>query len=170
MKTQRNTHRTYRYTLEDQVLSKHFTLDEFVFSNTADKMHIDNMPSPEVLANLKHLAQYCEQVRAELGGVAMIITSGYRCPALNKAVGGAKDSRHLEGLACDFIATSFGTPLDICKHLSRSAIPFDQLILEYYKHVSWVHFGIVAPDQTPRKQVLTISRNQGIRVGLWKNG
>lgn len=151
--------------LNDNQLSPHFTLSEFIRSATADKRGIDNVPPSAVLTNLKHLAHCCEQVRNELDDAPMIVSSGYRCPALNAAVGGSKNSRHLMGLACDFTAPAFGSPLAICQKLIASDITFDQLILEYSANANWVHFGIAPTEQTPRRQVLTIN-NKGTRMGL----
>jgi zinc D-Ala-D-Ala carboxypeptidase len=152
--------------LNDKQLSQHFTLNEFIRSAKADQLGIDNTAPPEVLENLKQLAQCCEQVRAELDHVPMIITSGYRCSALNIAVGGVVNSSHLVGLACDFVAPKFGTSLEICQKFAQSTIAFDQLILEYVGKKNWVHVGITKRGETPRRQVLTI-KNKKTRVGLW---
>jgi zinc D-Ala-D-Ala carboxypeptidase len=150
----------------EKQLSQHFTLDEFIRSAKADQLGIDNTASPKVVSNLKQLVQCCEQARAELGHVPMIITSGYRCLALNVAVGGVVHSNHLFGLACDFVAPKFGTPLEICQKLSQSMIAFDQLILEYLGKKNWVHLGIAPRGGTPRRQVLTL-KNKRTRAGLW---
>lgn len=151
--------------LNEARLSQHFTLGEFIRSATANKLSIDNTAPLEVLTNLKRLAQCCEQIRMELDGAPMMISSGYRCPDLNKAVGGSTISRHLMGLACDFTAPQFGTPLAICKKLAKSRIEFDQLILEFSARANWVHFGIAAAGQQPRRQVLTIN-NKRTTMGL----
>jgi hypothetical protein len=107
-----------------------------------------------------------EQVRTELGQVPILISSGYRCPALNKAVGGATQSAHVAGRAVDFTAPRFGTPLIICQHLAKSTLPFDQLIYENTHGITWVHLGIAEEKVAPRRQVLTIDRH-GTRGGLW---
>ena len=70
-------------------ISSHFDLSEFTTSQTAARRSIDNTPPPDVIERLKHTAQWLEGVRTLLG-VPIIISSGYRSPALNKAVGGAK--------------------------------------------------------------------------------
>lgn len=82
-------------------LTEHFSLEEFLTSSTmpgfADKIHVP----PEVINNLFLLASLgLEPIRARFGPV--IITSGYRTSALNEKVGGAKDSRHLYGMAADY--------------------------------------------------------------------
>lgn len=121
-------------------LSDHFTLEELTFSSTAQRLGIDNTPAPEIAAHLTTLAAGLEKVRALLGG-PMRIDSGYRCPALNTAVGGAKASAHLEGYAADFVCPSFGTPLQIVKAIEASDIQFDKCIQEG----TWVHISF-APD------------------------
>ncbi|MEM4990639.1 D-Ala-D-Ala carboxypeptidase family metallohydrolase [Collimonas sp. H4R21] len=148
-------------------LTEHFTLEEFTRSDTARILGIVNIPAPAIVANLRRLAKFNELVRLQLGGAAMVISSGYRCPALNRAVGGAGNSAHLDGLACDFIAPAFGTPMDICERLNTSTLQFDQLIIERVGGAVWVHLGIAAENKTPRRQVLTID-SRGTRIGLWK--
>jgi hypothetical protein len=147
-------------------LTEHFTLAELTRSSKATQLSINNTPTPDVIANLRRLARFNEQVRVELGGAAMVISSGYRCPALNRAVGGANNSAHLAGLANDFTAPTFGTPMEICRQLEKSYLSFDQLIYERSASAVWVHLGIAAEGAKPRRQVLTID-SKGTRVGLW---
>lgn len=128
-------------------LSKHFTLEEFTFSQTAVRKNIDNTPTPEALDNLFRTANLMEQVR-ELLGKPIHISSGYRGPQLNKAIGGSKTSAHMQGLACDFVCHGFGTPLAITKEIASSVIGFDQLIYEG----TWVHIGLA---ENPRREILT---------------
>ena len=90
----------------------------------------------------------------------IIITSGYRSPALNEAVGGVKNSAHVAGRAADFIIPGVGSPLHIATRISKyPAIAFDQLINEYD---SWVHFGIEAETDRPRQQMLTYKAGGGV--------
>jgi hypothetical protein len=79
------------------------------------------------------------------------LTSGYRCSILNALVGGSKTSRHVMGLAIDFIAPFFGTPLLVCKAIIESPIEFDQIIYEH----TWVHFGLSPDGIKPRRVVFT---------------
>ena len=130
-------------------LSSHFTLDELTFSETAVRRCIDNSPDADVFANIKMLAQGLERVRSILG-YPMHISSGYRCPKLNSAIGGSKSSAHMQGLAADFTCHEFGTPYDVCVALEheKGYIGFDQLIMEG----KWVH---IAFSDNPRGEVLT---------------
>ncbi len=136
--------------------TNNFSLDEFIHSDIAIERGLDNHPSPNIIANLMQLAFFCEKVRENLGNKPMTITSGYRCEALNKIVGGVPKSAHLFGLACDFIAPTVGSPFTIYKLLRESGLPFDQLIYEFNDHRTWVHISIAAGNAQPRRQILSI--------------
>ncbi|MFZ7338194.1 D-Ala-D-Ala carboxypeptidase family metallohydrolase, partial [Comamonas jiangduensis] len=98
-------------------LTPHFALAEFTRSAKAAQLRLDNTPTGKALENLKRTAEILERVRAHLG-VPIIITSGYRGPVLNKAVGGATSSDHLQGLAADVLAPKFGPPYEVAKALA----------------------------------------------------
>lgn len=136
-------------------LTEHFTLAELTASETAARQGIDNTPSDVIIHNLTRTALLLEQVRTLLGA-PVIISSGYRCPALNSAIGGAPRSAHMLGLAADFIAPAFGTPLEVCQALSANGLQYDQLIHEFGR---WVHIGL--REGEPRRQDLTASRLMG---------
>jgi hypothetical protein len=128
-------------------LTEHFTLEELVASQVAARRRIDNRPAPAVVENLRRVAGVLEQVRAAVGK-PITISSGYRCPVLNTAVGGARDSAHLQGLAAD-INVSGMAPKDLACAIIAAGIQFDQLIYEG----TWVHIGLAAGKL--RNQVLT---------------
>jgi len=128
-------------------LTEHFTLEELVASQTAARRRLDNRPGPEVLANLKRVAVLLEQVRA-LVDRSITVSSGYRSPVVNGAVGGSKNSAHVLGLAADINASGV-SPKDLAKKIRDSDIQFDQLIYEG----TWVHIGLSAG--APRREVLT---------------
>lgn len=87
-------------------LSKHFTLDELMKSPTATRLGIDNTPTAEHLENLRDLVEYIlEPLRIHYGR-PIIVTSGYRCARLNKAVGGSSTSQHCSGQAVDIRSVS----------------------------------------------------------------
>ncbi len=128
-------------------LSPNFTLQEFTLSQTAERLGLDNTPPPEILDHLKSTALRLEAVR-DLLKRPIIVSSGYRSPEVNKAVGGVGTSAHTQGWAVDFIAPGYGDPLHICKAIAASLIEFDQIIQEG----TWVHISF-AP--TMRRQLLT---------------
>lgn len=140
-------------------LTKNFKLEEFTYSLTASRLKIDNSVPEELMPNIQLTAVKLELVRIALGR-PIIITSGYRCPALNARVGGAANSAHTKGLAVDF-HSSFGTPKQICQRLIDSGVQFDKLIQE---HNQWVHIGF-SPTKN-RQIVLTAVKNGGKTVYL----
>jgi zinc D-Ala-D-Ala carboxypeptidase len=144
-------------------LSEHFTLEEFVISQIAVRKEIDNTPSADIVRNLRRLAAILENIRSFLGGVFILISSGYRSPALNTAVGGSAKSAHMLGLAADFTAPSFGTVIQVARKISGSDISYDQLIHEYG---SWVHIGLANNGVEPRKQNLSIFKGTGYLKGI----
>lgn len=143
------------------VFPKEFTLEEMTISQAAARYGINNMPKGSTLDNLWVTANKMKLVRDLLGSKPIIVSSGYRSPAVNKKVGGSDNSAHTKGWAVDFTCPGFGTPLEICEVISSSKImdDVDQLIHEYN---SWVH---ISWDPRNRKQVLTIDR-KGTRQGL----
>lgn len=145
------------------MLSPHFHLAEFLASATAERMGIDNDPSADLLPSLKRTAQGLEAVRVRLGGAPIIVLSGYRSLALNRAIGSKDTSQHVKGEAADFIAPRFGSPSEIVAALRDSGIEYDQLILEYADTGrGWVHCSFSA---APRHQALQIDAS-GTRP-LW---
>jgi hypothetical protein len=140
-------------------LTPHFDLSEFTTSQTASRKGLDNTPPPEVVARLQDVtAPGLERVRSILGK-PLLISSGYRSPAVNKAVGGSKTSAHMFGYAADFICPGFGTPLDVCRALVNAGLKFDQLIQEG----TWVH---VSFDPRMRQNILTKDGAGGYALGL----
>lgn len=149
-------------------LTPHFTLEEFTRSDTALRLGIDNkLPSP-LLQSALETAHMLERVRAYLcerasKDVPIEITSGYRCHALNAAVGGAPHSDHQRVMAVDFRAPVFGSPQQICQSLAPAvySLQIGQLILEYD---SWVHLSLVVPDKA-KNRILTRTAS-GYSVGV----
>lgn len=143
-------------------LSNNFTLEELTVSQTAARRGISNAPPPDAIEELARLAAVLEQVRFMLGGKPIIVSSGYRSPELNAAVGGSATSAHMSGRAVDFTCPAFGDPWAIVNGLRDTRLPYDQLIYEFD---SWVHLGIAPEGTAPRRQVLTID-SAGTHAGL----
>lgn len=144
-------------------LTPHFTLAELTRSDTARRLGIDNTPTRHHLANLHVLAAKLEEVRALLGK-PIIITSGYRSPALNRAVDGSATSSHCEGLAADFHCPGFGADQAVVQVIADSALEFDQLIFEQSKGGStWTHLGV---DSRMRREVKSWRSGRGFRSGV----
>lgn len=133
-------------------LSEHFSLEELTHSDVATRLGIDNTPTVEVIDNLTFLANELEYVRNLLGH-PMLVSSGFRCYALNDHLGSKRTSSHTKGLAIDFICPNFGNPRSICDAIILAKVNYDQVILEFDR---WVHLSF-HPDK-PRNQALIIDK------------
>lgn len=145
-----------------EILSEHFSWAEASVTNHRE---IDNVIPSSLISAIKNTARGMERVRAALGDKSISISSWYRCPQLNTAVGSASTSQHLKGEAVDFICPKFGTPLEIVRILAKypELIRFDQLILEY----TWVHISFNSdPNASQRHQVLTLLKNKKYAIGI----
>lgn len=139
-------------------LTKNFHLDEFTSSQTASRLGLDNTPPTDVVERLKVLAAGMELVR-NLTRNPITVSSGYRSPAVNAAVGGSKTSQHMRGEAADIVCPKFGDPKALMAAIVKAKIPFDQCLLEFYKPNGggWVHISFT--DGKPRQQALVIDSN-----------
>ena len=139
-------------------LSEHFELSEFLVSETAARQGIANEPTPEVIDNLRRLCEsVLEPLRVKLGR-PVVITSGYRSPALNRAVGGSPTSHHLQGRAADLIVPGM-TPLVVCQAVHQLRLPCAQIIHEFGR---WTHLSVAISNE--RTQLLTAKLSQGKTV------
>lgn len=129
-------------------LSPHFTLKEMTKSATATRLGIPNIPDSFQFKNLKRVAQEILEPVREHYKTPFSPTSGFRCPKLNKAIGGAANSQHTRGEAVDFEVPGIANQ-DLAEWILRN-MGFDQLILEYYDpdipDSGWVHVSVVPWD------------------------
>jgi zinc D-Ala-D-Ala carboxypeptidase len=138
-------------------LSPHFTLDELTHT---DHREIDNSPNQAEIENLQRLANFLEEVKTVLGGKPVMISSGFRCKALNDAVGSKDSSQHRVGCAADFRVPGM-TPDEVVRAIIASGIGYDQIIREFDR---WTHISVPnEPARAPRRQALIIDK-QGTRV------
>lgn len=131
---------------------KYFTIEEMTKSSTAIAKHIDNTPNQTVIDNLTKLIEAVLDPLREWWGGPIKVNSGYRCEALNEAVGSkAKKSQHLYGEAADITAGSKTENEKLFNYI-KDNLPFDQLINE--SDFSWVHVSY--REGRLRKQVLAL--------------
>ncbi len=133
-------------------LSQNFTLKEMEFSNTAYEKGILNKAPEAVINNLKIMCEnLLETLRSELK-CSIKISSGYRCPELNKAVGGRENSKHIKGQAVDIYVDKL-SPLELFYYIknNKEKFDYDQLIYERTRNKKWVHISYVSKDKN-RKQ------------------
>jgi uncharacterized protein YcbK (DUF882 family) len=129
-------------------LSPHFTLDELTHT---DHREINNSPTQDEINNLQQLANFLEEVKTVLGGKPIMISSGFRCKALNDAVGSKDTSQHRTGFAADFRVPGM-TPDEVVRAVIASGIGYDQIIREFDR---WTHISVA---DNPRKQALIIDK------------
>ena len=145
-------------------LSEHFDLNEFTRSATADRLHIDNSLNPSdptgqsIINNLRNLCQQVLEPLRQHFGTPVVISSGYRCPALNRAVGGVPNSQHLKGEAADIVPpyNQRQTPYTLKAWFDwlKDHTDFDQLILEHdSKGNYWIHVSCRKNRKANRHQV-----------------
>jgi zinc D-Ala-D-Ala carboxypeptidase len=143
-------------------LSKNLTLAEVTKSQTAKRNGIDNNPSKEEIANLKLVAEKIFQPVREHFKVPISVTSGYRSKKLNKLIGGAKNSEHVEGRALDLDADVFGgvTNKEIFDFI-KTNLEFNQLIWEFGddNNPDWVHVSYREGEN--KKRVLRAVKVKG---------
>lgn len=121
-------------------LADHFNLDELAYTSNKE-YKVQNIKEAKAhLTEMECLAFFAEQVRAILN-VPMIITSGYRCDALNKAVGGAKNSQHRFFRAIDFLPRYMSVD-EAFSRISMSNLVYKQLIKERADGKEWVHVSM----------------------------
>ncbi len=147
-------------------LTPHFTLAEMM----ATKVQHDNTCPPELIPELTKTAQMLEKIRAYLCFIAkeqipIKVTSGYRCLAVNAAIGSKPTSDHIRAMAADIQAPSFGTSYDVSKALSENMpeLGIGQVIYEFG---SWAHVSRRAPDKAINR-IITINKT-GTHVGIQK--
>lgn len=130
---------------------KYFTIEEMTKSSTAKANGIDNTPSEEGVLKLQKLIEAVLDPLREWYGKPIKVNSGYRCEALNKAIGGAKSSQHMLGEAADITVGSKEENEKLFDYI-KDNLEFDQLINE--SDFSWVHVSY--REGRLRKQVLAL--------------
>ena len=137
-------------------LTEHFNLNEFQRSATAAEKGIDNSIPLSLVPSIKNL---CEQVLEPLRqhvGEPVIIGSGYRCQALNTAVGGVTTSQHMKGEAADIHCPDRQKLHDWFVWLIDNT-NFDQLLLEKSKTSTWIHVSCKPDIDRNRHMVLRLN-------------
>lgn len=124
--------------MNNEKLSENFDLEEFTRSDKAKELGITNEPGEKELAALRVLVSRTIQPLRDKLGLPIHVNSGYRCPELNKAIGGVPTSQHQKGEAADLSID--GKASDILEALENNNIPFDQAIL--YRKQNFLHVSL----------------------------
>lgn len=140
-------------------LTKNFYLDEFTRSQFAARYEITNtvIEGSDIHQNIQALCEsQLQPMRNELGPI--YISSGYRSPALNQKVGGAKKSAHMLGLAADIHVAGY-SPLAAAQWSAENLNGYDQIINEFGQ---WVHISIPRHPNNAKNQTLTAIKHSGL--------
>lgn len=147
-------------------LSRNFTLDEFIETSHRS---IDNSLPPHLVPNATRTCEMLQRIRDYLcrikgSDVPVTMSSGYRCLALNQAVGGSKDSDHMRAAAADINARAYGDPYEVCRVLVPviDELGIGQIINEFGR---WVHVSTEYPKK-PINRIITYVSAGDVRVGI----
>ena len=138
-------------------LSKNFVLSEIIRSNTAKRLGIKNEPTKKHMEGIQRIiTNLIQPMRDSLGPIR--ISSGYRNPELNRAIGGSSKSQHCKGEALDLQFWQMGKMMNelIYEWVLDSGLEFDQMINEF--DFAWIHISLKAKDN--RKQVLEAYKDE----------
>lgn len=148
-------------------LTKNFSLWEFEASQEATRRGIDNSVPQSLIPHIHELAEWLQVLRDGLSkkynrDVSIVVSSGYRSPKLNRAIGGSSKSHHMKGVAADIRASGL-TPQELFEFICRGdAGEFDQCIQEFN---SWVHLSIGLRSAKKRK----VARMQKLKASKIKS-
>ena len=136
---------------------KYFTIRELTKSATAARKGINNSPNAAIVTSLTALIDNILDPLREKFGAPIIVTSGYRCPALNRAVGGATNSQHTKGEAADIrtVSDSREDNMKLLRCLLNSGIIFDQVIAENIDsegNPDWIHVSFTKKRKNRMKR------------------
>ena len=149
--------------MEKHFFTEHFTLRELTRSATAQRKGIDNTPNALALSNLDRLCRRILQPIRYQWGEPIIVSSGYRCPDLNRAVGGVKNSDHIYGCAAD-IKTKEDTPernkelFDLIRHMyKKGQLPQLKQVIDEYNY-DWLHVSFQDGRSTKYGEFIHINK------------
>ena len=146
------------YILDKDIIMKYFSIRELTRSDTARRLGIDNTPSDSIKKNLTlFIEKVLDPIREDWGS-PIIVSSGYRCPELNKAVGGVKTSGHLYGFCADLQVKGDLRKFSnfVIEWMKEHQMKFDQIIWEKSGNVTWLHFCWIGKDGKQRMKCFDI--------------
>lgn len=131
---------------------KYFSISEMTRSDTARRLGIDNTPPDSIKKNLTlFIEKVLDPIREDWGS-SIIVSSGYRCPELNKAVGGVKTSGHMYGFCADLQVKGDLRKFSnfVIEWMKEHQMKWDQIIWEKSGNVTWLHFCWIGKDGKQR--------------------
>ena len=147
-------------------LSPNFTLWELTRSRTAERLGIDNRPSPMVITNLTLLCTNVLQPIRDYYNLPVTVNSGFRCKKLNRRIGGSTRSQHVKGQAADIEIKGVDN-YDLALYI-RDNLDFDQLIFEFYQpgdpNSGWIHVSYSSPESNRHQPLTSVKVKVGSRM------
>ena len=137
-------------------MKTYFTIKELSYSKTAEEKNINNSPDINIQKHLEELIKFLNPLR-EAWGEPILVSSGFRCPELNKAVNGSETSAHLIGYAVDLVPAN--GQMDAFKKFIVDYMKirmFDQCIIEKSGKTEWIHIGLYNAKGQQRKMIFNI--------------
>ena len=137
---------------------KFFSIAEMTKSDTARRLGIDNTPSDSIKKNLTlFIEKVLDPIREDWGS-PIIVSSGYRCPELNKAVGGVNTSGHMYGFCADLQVKGDLRKFSnfVIEWMKEHQMKWDQIIWEKSGNVTWLHFCWIGKDGKQRMKCFNI--------------
>jgi hypothetical protein len=141
----------------DGQITKDFSLRKMIHSDTATRRGIQNIPNEKQTNALTALCENVLQPLCDKLGVSIRVSSGFRCVALNRVVGGAPNSQHLRGEAADIHAKGY-TANELFHLILLSGIEFDQVIEEFGE---WVHISYTTRRKNRQSAIIATRRKDG---------
>lgn len=133
---------------------KHFELDEFIKSEQAKKRGIDNTPTFEIIDHLEELITKILEPLREAYGKPLTVSSGFRCPKLNQAVGGVATSAHKTGYAADIQVKNVEDLFNfVTEWVKARGVMFDQIFIETKGSLKWLHVGLKNQNGLQRRMI-----------------
>ena len=157
-KRMNKNHPLFFYILDKEIIMKYFSLAEMTRSDTARRLGIDNTPSDDIKNNLTLFINTILDPIREDWGSPIIVSSGYRCPELNKAVGGVKTSGHMYGYCADLQVKGDLRKFSnfVIEWMKEHQMKYDQIIWEKSGNVTWLHFCWIGKDGKQRMKCFDI--------------
>lgn len=140
-------------------MNNYFTLEEFIFSETALEYDIDNTPTTEVVSHFYELLPLLNEIRHQWGSPVKII-SGYMCKDLNTLVGCSQNNDHQLGYAADIqpVNGDFYNFVNMIKFIFKSKTNFNQIIVESDNTTQWVHISVKGTNGIQKHQLFNIDK------------
>lgn len=140
---------------------KYFTMRELTKSSTAERLKIDNSANILIQSSLNKLVDKILDPLRTAWGKPIVVSSGYRCPKLNKAIGGSTTSQHMKGEAADIHTTtdSFADNKKLYDLILKLKLPFDQLIWEFGNDTGpdWIHVSFGNLNRRQKLRAKTVN-------------